>query len=54
MEQLGVFASVSDAIHAELRAAETALAPHAALPPAPLLLRLRGVLHAQVQALRGK
>jgi len=52
MEQLGVFATVSEAIHAELRAAEAALAPHATLPPVPLLLRLRGVLHDQVQALR--
>jgi octaprenyl-diphosphate synthase len=52
MEELGVFALVSDAIHAELRAAESALAPHASLPPAPLLLRLRGVLHDQVLALR--
>jgi len=51
MEQLGVFASVSEAIHAELRAAEAALAPHASLPPTALLLRLRGVLHDQVQAL---
>ena len=52
MEELGVFASVAEAIHAELRAAEAALAPHAGLPPAPLLLRLRGVLHDQVRALR--
>jgi len=51
MEELGVFATVSEAIHAELRAAETALAPHATLPPTPLLLRLRGVLHDQVRAL---
>ena len=51
MGEMGVFASVSDAIHAELRAAEAALAPHASLPPTPLLLRLRGVLHDQVRAL---
>jgi len=52
MEELGVFASVSDAIHEELRGAGAALAPHADLPPAPLLLRLRGVLREQVLALR--
>ncbi len=52
MDTLGVFEAVSEAIHAELRAAETALAPHAALPPVPLLLRLRGVLHDQVVALK--
>ncbi|MDF9833093.1 octaprenyl-diphosphate synthase [Ereboglobus sp. PH5-5] len=52
MNTLGVFEAVSDAIHAELRAAEAVLAPHATLPPAPLLLRLRGVLHDQVLTLK--
>ncbi|MDR1010932.1 MAG: polyprenyl synthetase family protein [Opitutaceae bacterium] len=52
MNTLGVFDAVSGAIHAELRAAEAALAPHVRLPPAPLLLRLRDVLHDQIVALK--
>jgi len=52
MGELGVFAAVSGAIQEELRAAEAALAPFAGLPPVALLLRLRGVLHDQVQALQ--
>ena len=52
MDTLGVFGAVAGAIRRELRAAGAALAPHASLPPAPLLLRLRGVLLAQVAALR--
>ena len=51
MTELGVFARVADAIQAELRVAEEALAPHSALEPVSLLLRLGQVLRAQVAAL---
>jgi octaprenyl-diphosphate synthase len=52
MNELGVFPRVADAVHAELRIAEEALAPFATLEPVPLLLRLGAVLRAQVDALR--
>jgi octaprenyl-diphosphate synthase len=52
MRGLGVFAAVEAELEAELAAAEGALAPHAALPPAPMLRRLAELLRAQVAALR--
>lgn len=52
MNELGVFPVVTEAVQQELRLAEAALAPHLALPPAPLLLRLCEVLRQQVGALR--
>ena len=51
MNRLGVFARIAEAIHAELRVAEEALAPYSTLEPVPLLLRLGAVLRAQVSAL---
>ncbi|MGC4070996.1 MAG: polyprenyl synthetase family protein [Nibricoccus sp.] len=53
MNRFGVFARVAEAIHAELRLGEDALAPHAGLEPVALLLRLGQVLRAQVTALSG-
>jgi octaprenyl-diphosphate synthase len=52
MNELGVFARVADAVQTELRVAEEALEPFAALEPVPLLLRLGAVLRSQVEALR--
>jgi len=51
MNRLGVFTRVAEAIQAELRVAENALAPFAELEPVPLLLRLGSLLRAQVAAL---
>jgi octaprenyl-diphosphate synthase len=51
MNRLGVFGRVAEAIHAELRLGEEALAPHSGLEPVALLLRLGQVLRAQVAAL---
>lgn len=51
MNRLGVFTRVADAIQAELRVAEEALAPHAGLEPVDLLLRLGHVLRTQVVTL---
>jgi octaprenyl-diphosphate synthase len=53
MKELDVFLAVAEAVQAELRLAEAALAPHLALPPTPLLLRLCEVLRQQVGVLRG-
>jgi octaprenyl-diphosphate synthase len=53
MKELDVFPAVAKAVQAELRLAETALAPHLALAPTPLLLRLCEVLRHQVGVLRG-
>ena len=52
MNELGVFSIVTEAVHQELYLAETALAPHLSLAPAPLLMRLCEVLRHQVGALR--
>ena len=52
MNELGVFSVVTEAVQEELRLAEAALAPHQALAPTPLLLRLCEVLRHQVGALR--
>jgi octaprenyl-diphosphate synthase len=52
MAELGVFPAVADAVEDELRAAEQALAPHAAKPAAALLGRLCEVLRGQVGGLR--
>src|SRR5690606_13668480 len=52
MARLGVFEAVSEVIHHELRTAESALAPHGALAPVPLLQSLADVLRSQVAALR--
>jgi octaprenyl-diphosphate synthase len=51
MQELGVFAAVVAAIEAELALAYAALAPHAALPPVPLMRQLGAMLTAQVRAL---
>lgn len=53
MCELGVFASVAAEVEAELRQAEAALAPHAALPPVPLLRQLCDTVRFQVGALQG-
>jgi octaprenyl-diphosphate synthase len=53
MNELGIFSVVTEAVQEELRLAEAALAPHLALAPAPLLLRLCEVLRQQVGGLRG-
>lgn len=53
MNELGVFAFVTEAVQEELCLAEAALAPHLALAPTPLLLRLCEVLRQQVGVLRG-
>jgi octaprenyl-diphosphate synthase len=53
MAEYGIFAHVAEAIHKELQYAGEALAPHADLPPTALLLRLCGVLRAQVAGLNG-
>jgi octaprenyl-diphosphate synthase len=52
MNELGVFPVVTEAVQQELSLAEAALAPHLALAPAPLLMRLCEVLRQQVGALR--
>jgi octaprenyl-diphosphate synthase len=52
MEEFGVFAQVAAEIEAELVNAEAALAPHAALPPVPLLRQLCDTLRAQVRSLQ--
>jgi octaprenyl-diphosphate synthase len=52
MAELGVFPAVADAVEDELRAAEQALAPHAAKPAVALLGRLCEVLRGQVGGLR--
>ncbi|MDR0902995.1 MAG: polyprenyl synthetase family protein [Opitutaceae bacterium] len=52
MAELGVFPAVSEAIEAELRAAEAELAPHASEPASALLGRLCEVLRGQVGGLR--
>jgi octaprenyl-diphosphate synthase len=52
MNELGVFARVADAIEAEVRAAESSLAPFPGLEPVPRLLGLGAVLRGQVAALR--
>jgi octaprenyl-diphosphate synthase len=53
MNELGVFATVTEAVQAELNMAEGALEKYVALAPTPLLLRLCEVLRQQVGALRG-
>ncbi len=52
MHEHNVFAAVEAELNAALAAAEAVLAPHAALPPTPLLGGLTGMLRAQVAALR--
>jgi octaprenyl-diphosphate synthase len=52
MGELGVFALVAAEVEAELLKAETALAPHAALAPVPLLLQLCDTLRHQVRSLQ--
>lgn len=52
MQQLGVFSSVADAVHAELREASDRLAPFGGIPATPLLLRLCEVLRHQVARLQ--
>jgi octaprenyl-diphosphate synthase len=52
MSELGVFEAVAQAVHAELRQAEAALAPFGELLPTPLLLRLGEVLRHQVDSLQ--
>ena len=51
MRELEVFAAVNAAVQSALAAAESALAPHAALPPVPLLRELATALRLQVGAL---
>jgi octaprenyl-diphosphate synthase len=52
MAELGVFPAVAGAVEDELRAAEQALAPHAAKPAAALLGRLCEMLRGQVGGLK--
>ncbi len=52
MREHDVFSAVNAAVQSALAAAETALAPHAALPPVPPLRELADALRAQVGALR--
>jgi octaprenyl-diphosphate synthase len=52
MREHNVFAIVNDAVQSALASAESALAPHAALPPVPLLRELADALRLQVGALR--
>jgi octaprenyl-diphosphate synthase len=52
MNDLGVFASVTAAVHAELALASAALAPWADYPATPHLLALCDVLRAQVAGLQ--
>jgi octaprenyl-diphosphate synthase len=52
MRELGVGTAVFGVIEAELAAASGALAPHAAMPPVPLLLQLSALLQSQVSALQ--
>lgn len=52
MRELGVFATVAEAVQAELHAGQEALTPHAGVPPTALLLRLGEVLQAQLASLR--
>lgn len=52
MAELGVFETVAGEIEAELARAETALTPHMALAPAPLLFQLCETLRNQVGSLR--
>ena len=53
MGRLGIFEAVNEVIGEELRAAEAALAPFAALAPTALLQSLAEVLRHQVNGLRG-
>jgi octaprenyl-diphosphate synthase len=52
MNDLGVFAAVTAAVHTELANATAALAPWADYPATPHLLALGDVLRAQVAALQ--
>jgi octaprenyl-diphosphate synthase len=52
MAELGVFELVAAEVEAELLCAEAALAPHAALPPVPLLAQLCNTLRHQVRVLQ--
>jgi octaprenyl-diphosphate synthase len=52
MGELGVFARVATEVEAELIKAESALVPHAALAPVPLLLQLCDTLRNQVRSLQ--
>ena len=52
MREQGVGAAVFETIDAELTAAAQALAPHASLPPVPLLQQLSDLLKSQVAALQ--
>jgi octaprenyl-diphosphate synthase len=52
MVELGIFDIVSAEVEAELAHAESALAPHAALAPVPLLRQLCDTLRYQVRNLR--
>ncbi len=52
MHELGVFETVSEAIHAELHQTTAELAPWGHLPPTALLLSLGDVLRAQVASLQ--
>jgi octaprenyl-diphosphate synthase len=52
MRELGVGTAVFGIIETELAAASGALAPHAAMPPVPLLLQLSALLQSQVSALQ--
>lgn len=52
MSDLGVFTSVVEVIHEELRQAEARVSTYDHLPPVPWLLRLCGVLRTQVEGLR--
>ncbi|MEI6862505.1 MAG: polyprenyl synthetase family protein, partial [Verrucomicrobiota bacterium] len=52
MHELDIFATVAAEVQKALAAAESALAPHASQPPAPLLVELAGVLRGQVAGLR--
>lgn len=52
MRSLGIAGGVVRAVEEELTRAAATLAPHAALPAAPLLLSLGGLLQAQMAALQ--